>query len=164
MTLCLGPVRDCPECGDQLIHQMNRGPHESSSAFGQYMHDRGEKDQRWRQMYWMDVDGAIYKKSTQVLRFVEHKPPSGVLSAGQREVLPLLAKAVQLLVGTGLIHRQSGVFVLRSEHPHETICVEQVKGWPLGETWLPPTTLTGRKAEDFLRGDVIDESPREQAA
>lgn len=163
MTFCTRPQKNCPECGDELIHLANRGPHESSSAFGQYVHDRGESDKRWREMFWMDIDGAVRKNRTRVLRIFEHKPMSGVLSTGQKEVLPLLAKSLQLLASTGLIHPQSGVFVLRSDHPHDLMHVEQVKGWAYTATW-PPIVLSGDLLHAFLCGDVIDDSTHGQAA
>ena len=161
MRLCSRPVPNCPECGDNLIHLSNRGPHESSSAFGQYIHDRGEQDRRWREMFWMDIDGAIRKNKTRVLRIFEHKPHAGVLSKGQKEVLPLLAKALQLLASTGLVHRQSGVFVLYSDHPHDRVLVVQQKGWPQVQTWRP-IELSGQVLEDFLCGEVIDDTDFEK--
>lgn len=163
MTFCSRPQKNCPECGDEMIHLANRGPHESSSAFGQYVHDRGEVDKRWREMFWMDIDGAVRKNRTRVLRIFEHKPMAGALSTGQKEVLPLLAKALQLLASTGLIHPQSGVFVLRSDHPHELMQVQQIKGWQYAETW-PLTTMSGDLLHDFLCGEVIDESAQDEAA
>lgn len=158
MTICSRPVRGCPDCGDALIHQFDRGPHESSSAFGQYIHDRGEVDRVWREMFWMDIDGAIYKKRTTVLRIIEHKPHLGALSAGQREVLPHLAKALQLLAATGLVHSQSGVFVLYSDHPHDSALVHQVAGWQRTQV-MPPTALAGELLDKFLQGEVIELEP-----
>lgn len=158
--------RDCPDCGDALIHLNNRGPHESSSAFGQFMHDNGERERAWREMYWMDVDGIIFKSRTSMLRIIEHKPHIGSLSAGQKVVLPLLAKMVQMLASTGLVHAQSGVFVLNSDPPHDEILVTQVKGWP--SIAIPrPINLSGSNLEDFLCGEPVNlaiEPPSQRAA
>ncbi len=151
--ICSRPVDGCTECGDTLIHQSNRGPHESSSAFGQYVHDRIGLE-----MFWLDIDGASYKLKTKVLRIIEHKPQGSVLSKGQKEVLPLLAKSIQLLASTGLVHEQSGVFVVRSDHPHDSGVVEQIEGWKSRAIW-PTQDMDGQLWKDFLRGEVIDFNP-----
>lgn len=145
----------CPECGDKLIHLVNRGQHESSSSFGQFIHDLGETLRGpWLQMFWMDVDGAIYKKKTSILRIVEHKPHLGTLSKGQTEVLPLLAKGIQLLTATRLLHPQSGVFVINADPPYDEILVTQQKGWPLVPVWQP-VKLVGHLRDAFLRGEEV---------
>lgn len=158
MIPCSRPVTGCPDCGDTLIHQTNRQEHESSSEFGQHMHDRGESDPIWRQMYWLDVDGAIFKKKTGVLRIIEHKNRGGAIRGSQEEVLPLLAKAVQLLVATKQIHVQSGVFVAYSNHPHDSAAVRQVKGWGPGnrgsQHW-PEVELVGAEWDKFLLGELL---------
>src|SRR5262245_14952791 len=125
MIPCSRPVVGCPDCGDTLIHQSNRQDDESSSEFGQYMHDRGEQDRRWREHYWLDIDGVIYKKRSRVLRIIEHKNRGGGIRPSQETVLPLLAKALQLLIATKLIHEQSGVFVAYSNHPHHSALVKR---------------------------------------
>lgn len=149
MSICSRPYPNCSECGDVLIHQSNRGPHESSSAFGQYVHDR-----LGNEMYWLDVDGVIYKKKTQILRIIEHKPHLGRPSDSQKYVLPLIAKAVQLLSATGLIHKQSGVFYVFSDHPHEVVLVEQVKGWSLRSV-MAARQMSGTEWRSFLLGEEI---------
>lgn len=159
MSVCSRPHRNCRECGDVVIHQSNRGPHESSSAFGQFVHDKLRNE-----MYWLDVDGISYKKKTRMLRVIEHKPRHGNLSDGQKEVLPLLAKAIQILAATRLIHRDSGVFLVQSDHPHDVVFVSQIVGW--GGSWSSRNQIewsremTGREWLDFLRGEVLDPWPR----
>lgn len=156
MSACARPIASCPECGDSLIHQTNRGPHESSSAFGQYIHDRGEYDRgEWARMFWMDIDGAIFKQRTGVLRIIEHKPVGGGLSSGQKEVLPLLAKALQLLAATGLVHPQSGVFVIHSDHPHDRALIAQISGWKFVKV-SSEFELAGDLLDSFLRGEEMD--------
>lgn len=157
---CTRPVPQCPDCGDALIHQSNRGPNESSSAFGQFVHDNVGIE-----MFWLDVDGVSFKNKTLMLRMVEHKPRGGSLSKSQQTVLPLLAKSVQLLAATGLVHDQSGVFVIYSDHPHDSALVEQVRGWRSREVW-PKREMSGRMWHDFIKGEVIEfgDIPREGAA
>jgi hypothetical protein len=136
--ICSRPHPNCTECGDTLIHQFNRGPHESSSAFGQFVHDRIGIE-----MYWADVDGTIYKKRTKALRVIEHKRSDEKLSNGQREILPLLAKGLQLLAATGLIHEQSGVYIVRSDHPHAAAgSSKSLGGNPgkCGRSWSSPAS------------------------
>jgi hypothetical protein len=43
------------------------------------------------------------------------QPIGGQPSDGQGEILPLLAKCIQLLAATGLVHEQSGVFIVYSD-------------------------------------------------
>lgn len=149
---CSRPIGNCPDCGDTLIHLSNRGKDESSSEFGQFVHDHISIE-----MFWLDVDGVSFKRKTSILRIIEHKPRRGSLSNGQREVLPLLAKALQLLAGTGLIHEQSGVFVVYSDHPHDTADVEQIPGWKSRLTW-PKREITEDRWHDFIKGEVITDS------
>lgn len=164
MIPCSRPVTGCPDCGDALIHQSNRQEHESSSEFGQYMHDRGEMDSRWRQMYWLDVDGIVYKKRTKVLRIIEHKNRSGDIRDSQETVLPLLAKSVQLLIATQVIHPQSGVFVAYSDHPHDSALVQRVDGWsPRPKDRWTRVELRGSQWDDFLLGELMGSSGSEAA-
>lgn len=169
MIPCSRPMPGCDDCGDVMIHQCNRQEHESSSEFGQYIHDRGcrecggdQYEKRWTEMYWLDVDGAIYKKKTKILRVIEHKNRGGSLRPSQREVLPYLAKAVQLIAATGLIHRQSGVFVVYSNHPHDTAKVEQIKGWTARHV-MPTREIAGDELTDFLCGEITDPISKEAA-
>jgi hypothetical protein len=96
----------CPDCRDRLIHLVNRGPDESSSALGQWVHDRLPHT-----MNAVDADLAIHARSTRIFRHVEHKLPGQELSAAQREILPLYAEAVADLVARGRLARESGAFV-----------------------------------------------------
>lgn len=142
--------RSCPDCGDRLIHQSKRGPGESSSAFGQFVHDK-----IGRVMYWADIDGAALRNKTKVLRIIEHKPPNGNPSESQKAILPLLAKAIQLLASTGLVHEQSGVFVVRSEHPHDKAQIWQIEGWA-GRGKGLRTVLSGDLFRHFIEGEILD--------
>ena len=100
--------RRCPSCNDLLIHQAARRGDESSSVFGQFIHDQFPNE-----FYWLDIDGVIYKRTTKILRVVEHKPASGRgLSSSQRTVLPILASMLGVSRSCRLLHPESGVFVV----------------------------------------------------
>jgi hypothetical protein len=146
--------RQCPECGDRLIHQLNRGPHESSSAFGQYVHDHIDKG-----VYWADVDGVIYKVGTRVLRVIEHKTRSGNLSKGQEAILPLLGMGIRSLAANELVHPQSGVYVVQSSPPFDTASVQQHRHWR-GYPDGPPVEMRGDRWARFLAGEVDDDGMR----
>jgi len=108
----------CPDCGDRMLHLRNRGPHESSSAIGQYVHD----------VYpitfdAVDSDLTLSARSTRVLRHIEHKFPGQQISNSQRRVLPLIAEGITSLVARGRLHRESGVFLVIWEVEPETPAV-----------------------------------------
>lgn len=113
----------CPECNDRLIHQTNRGPNESSSAFGQFIHDAFPNS-----FWWIDVDGMIYKKATRILRVIEHKPVGGQLRPSQQFLLPMIATCIRILIALRLVHEQSGVFLVRSDPPFRSGHVQQIDG------------------------------------
>jgi hypothetical protein len=95
----------CVDCGDRMIHLLNRGPDESSSALGQFVHDELP-----RVMNAVDTDLALHARSTKIFRHIEHKIPGQDLSRAQRDVLPLYAEAVAALVARGRLGQQSGAF------------------------------------------------------
>lgn len=146
----------CADCGDRLIHQTRRGHNESSSAYGQHIHDDHPND-----FFWLDVDGGIYKNATRVLRFVEHKFPGGNLSKGQRTVLPLLARAVESLVVSGDVHPQSGVFVVTAEPPWgESHITRVTASTSSGVAYR----VAGTALRQFETGHVVDGDDVERAA
>ena len=83
----------CELCGDRMIHQENRGWHESSSAFGQFVH--GEFPTK---VWFGDIDGYVLRRKDcegpGCLRLLEVKKPGGRPSTGQDNLLPVLASAV----------------------------------------------------------------------
>lgn len=115
------PHASCVECGGKLIHQDSKKSDESSSALGQHVHDSYPTT-----FYFMDIDAAIYKRATRILRIVEHKNPDQVVRPSQRAVLPMLSLAVQGMVQANLVHPESGVFVLWSEGSFDTASVSRV--------------------------------------
>lgn len=127
----------CPGCGDTLIHQGNRGPNESSSAFGQWVHDHVGRD-----MWWSDFDGVGYARRTHILRVFEHKAVGHALSPGQRTILPLIAMGVQSVAAArpDLIAPGSGVYQVNADPPYEQSTAAQIQGWP-GLPVMPPVEL-----------------------
>lgn len=103
------PPHECETCGDRLIHQFARGPRESSSAFGQWVFDRVG-----RVLDFVDLDGVAYRRSTKVLYFLEEKH-GGSLSPSQRVVLPILERAVELLIADGAIDPRSSVIEVHGD-------------------------------------------------
>lgn len=141
----------CPGCGDNLIHQSNRGKHESSSAFGQHVHNHVPDD-----LYYADIDGAVFKVDTRVLRIIEHKPSHGELSSGQKAILPLLGLGIRSLAANELVHPQSGVYVVHSEPPFGTASVQRYRHWR-GYGDEPPVEMTGERWVRFLAGELDDD-------
>jgi len=140
----------CPECQDRLIHQSKRGSDESSSAFGQWIHD-----DLTREMFTPDIDTVVYKARTRILRVIEHKPRGMPLRRSQETVLPLLAKAIQLLAATRLVHPESGVFMVQADPPFESARVRQIDGWTRNSQ--PQSyEITGTKWISFMEGEVVD--------
>lgn len=140
--------RQCPDCGDRLIHQLNRGPHESSSAFGQYVHDHVDKG-----VYWADIDGVIYKVDTRVLRIIEHKTRDGSLSKGQESILPLLGMGIRSLAANELVHPQSGIYVVQSDPPFTVGRVHRHRHWHRYRD-EPAVEMRGDRWARFLAGEV----------
>ena len=97
MTLPHGAEVFC-ECGDRLIHQHNRGAHESSSLLGDYIHRCFPQT-----FYYMDADMVFYKSRDRRLLFAEHKFPGQILKPSQQCLLPLMGRLIQLGVDNGLL-------------------------------------------------------------
>ncbi len=136
------PIQRCvnPDCWQLLIHRGKRSQHESSSYFGQIVHNICDK-----QMAAIDIDLCIWRRSKRLLRFIEHKSPGQRLDrgSGQREVLELLAGIIEHLktcpsaVDAFRLRADSGVFRVDGD-PHEA-------------NWLGPATII-----NLLPGSVDD--------
>lgn len=87
-----------------------------------------------------------------IARVIEHKHPGRPLKDSQKDVLELVAKSVQLLSATRLVHPHSGVFVVRSELPHESGVVERIDGWQPRKT-VPKVELLEERWREFLTGE-----------
>lgn len=134
--------QDCPACGGPLIHQHQRGRHESSSAYGQHIHDDYPVE-----FDAIDLDLVIRKSTTKIVRLIEHKPDNRALSAAQERVLPLLAKGVDHLIVSGLVDRESGVFVVASAPPFREAFVRRIQP----RRWLSETAPWS----EWLEGDRL---------
>lgn len=137
----------CDATAQHLIHSERRGPHESSSELGQYVHDNFP-----REFNFVDIDAAVHKRRTAVLRILEHKLPGQDLSPAQWDVLPLLAIALELLGSTGGVARTSGVFRTAGYSPFKELEVTRIR--PDGSL-SKPVVLTGPQLRDFLSGEVL---------
>ena len=152
---------NCPSCGDRLIHQVARGADESSSAYGQHIHDAYPKT-----FHWADIDGVIYKLSTGIMRVIEHKPVGGTLRPSQRAILPLIAGCIDILIDQEVVHRESGVFVVNSDYPYDTALVRRYVRSPDDGKYRPgalrdAVRLNGTDLEAFETGE---EMPRHKLA
>lgn len=143
----------CQTCGARLVHQSSKNPHESSSALGQHVHDAYAKT-----FFFADIDGAIYKRSTGILRIVEHKHPGQEIRPSQKTLLPLLSVAVQGLVDAQLVHPESGVFAMWASEPFESAAVTRVRPGAPVSTWATPKTasvLPHGTLRAFLTGELL---------
>lgn len=145
--------QSCASCGDRLVHQTSKSAHESSSALGQYVHDNYAKD-----FYYADIDAAVYKRATGVLRIIEHKHTGQSIRPSQKSILPLLSIAVQGLVQAGLVHPESGVFTMYASDPFDIAAVKRVSSGAKSADWASTdgaALLTGSLLTAFLTGQVI---------
>ena len=140
----------CEHCGDDLIHQTNRGMNESSSAFGQHIHDNYETT-----FWWIDIDGIIYKKTTHIFRVIENKSRDGNLRPSQKYILPLLATIIMMLIYLNILHKESGVFLVKSDKPFDTGEIIQILpgiSYHSGES----IEMDKDKFDLFKSGEILD--------
>jgi len=114
--------KSCADCGDRLIHLVNRGSDESSSPIGQHVHDNLPNT-----FFWMDSDATVYKLKTKIWRQVEHKFDGQELSKSQETMLPMMARMVQSEVKAGNLDDASGVFVLWTDQQFTAATVCRVR-------------------------------------
>jgi hypothetical protein len=112
-------VQRCKVCDKLLIHKGSRQRHESSSYFGQIIHNLLPA-----KFSFVDIDAALYRRSVRLLRFFEHKSPGQHHKYAQLELLQLLARTIEHIKRCpearkefGL-HPQSGVYLVEGD-PHE---------------------------------------------
>lgn len=147
------PNQSCESCGDRLIHQTSKSAHESSSALGQYVHDNYAKD-----FYYADIDAAVYKRATGVLRIIEHKHVGQSIRPSQKSILPLLSISVQGLVEAGLVHPESGVFTMWASDPFDVAAVQRVSPGATAADWASTdgaAILTESLLTAFLTGQLL---------
>lgn len=100
-----------------------RDPSRSSSELGQMV-----KETLPRTMFFMDVDGVVYKKATRILRVIEQKQPGQQLKPSQETIFPMFARMIAREIEDGLLDSQSGVFVMVAMAPFESAFVYQIGG------------------------------------
>lgn len=132
----------CPHCNAEF--DMPRDPNISHSAFGQWI-----KDNIPNTFFWADVDGISYKRATRILRVIEEKQPGQELKDSQKKILPLLAKGIDYLISLGIVHEQSGVFIIHTESPYITATVSQIYD---SGTEGPKFTIQRDELKSFIAG------------
>lgn len=141
-----GAVHTCERCGDRLIHQRFRSPNESSSSFGQFIHDSFPND-----FFRCDDDEAThYKLATKIWRDIEHKFDGQVRSRGQVVTMQKRALAIRELIALHLVHPDSGSFVVWSDPPFASGSVSKVD--PTNGSLFAPVELEAEKWVRFLTG------------
>lgn len=138
MARCPNKQR-CSVCAQLLIHKGSRSYHESSSYFGQIIYNLLPHE-----FTWIDIDGALYRRSIRLLRIFEHKSPGQHRKGAQQELLELLAKIVEHIKNCPdaqqkfRLHELSGAYLIEGD-PHE--------GNQLGPSIV--TRLSDGKSQDF---------------
>jgi len=114
-----------------MIHQLHRKSNESASAYLQHL-----REDRPHTFTVCDSDGWIFKRATNIARYVEHKPRGGRLQRTTREILQLQQQLLLRAARVGTVHPQSGVFVVYADPPFTSAYVEWIDpfGCPVG-TW-----------------------------
>lgn len=102
----------CPDCGIPTIHQDKRGRDESSSAWGQHIHNDYP-----RNFNLVDIDGVIHKRKTKVFRIIEVKKYDQSLHDSQIVIFKILSECVDTAIKSGTLHPCSGIFKLEIEEP-----------------------------------------------
>lgn len=151
----------CPACGDRMIHQTKRGPDESSSAFGQFLHDRLP-----RQFNVVDDDADLYlglyglnahARSTGILRKLEHKFSDQDLSRSQKEMLPLYAAMFYYGCAYRVLQPGSGVWIVTADEPFDSAMIQRVLWSPPSSTsWDEPIRLEGSDWHNFCMARPIE--------
>lgn len=118
-----------------------RDPNVSNSDLGQWIHDNLPVT-----MFFIDLDGVVYKKKTGILRIIEQKQPGQALKPSQRVILSFFATAVDLLIAQNIIGKRSGVWVLWGEPPYASVTIQKI---PSSEQH----TLTHQQFIQFVSGE-----------
>lgn len=96
-----------------MLHRGVRSQHESSSHFGQIVHNIMPV-----QFTFIDVDAAIYRERIGLLRIIEHKSPGQHQHERQRQLLEHLALVIEDARPHFDMHADSGVFLVEGD-PHQ---------------------------------------------
>lgn len=113
------PIQRCKVCDELLIHRGKRSMYESASYLGQIVFNLLPHE-----FTWIDIDGALYRRSIRLLRFFEHKSPGQHRKQAQRELLELLSRMIEHIKncpdakGHFFLHERSGAYLIEGD-PHE---------------------------------------------
>ena len=140
----------CPTCKDVLIHQNNRGLNESSSGFGQHIHDE------YPCIFDVcDTDMIVHKSQYRLLRWIEQKPVDQDVRPSQRRILPFFAMMIKLLANQfRKLDPQSGVFIVWSNPPYSVASIAQVLArwtYEIG----PIETFDSERFTKFKTGELL---------
>lgn len=113
------PSTDCEQCGEKMIHLVNRKGHESASGLGQIVHD-------WlpRKFAFADLDGVIERTrgGKKLIREIEQKQAGHKFEGPQRAILKAKAEMYEALKSTGFtfsdgstLAPESGVYLIRAD-------------------------------------------------
>lgn len=152
----------CRWCGDMLIHQYHRKAHESSSAFGQWLHRRITADTSFTDVDMQMADDAflddeihqIHFSPREIQRFIvlEHKKPGTSLSEAQRNILPVWRRLIALGIADRHISSKSGLYVVESGPPWQRFGLTHYAETPSGVTHEIGMDLDERQMVRFAGG------------
>lgn len=125
------------ECGGRLVH-LNRGPDESTTSIGQYVHNVLPRD-----FNFVDTDAIVHARASRLLRYIEHKPIGGELSRSQREILPIMAAALDAA--------GHNAYLMHADPPYHRATVARVWPDPTRLRLSRPRVLVGEDLDLFLR-------------
>lgn len=120
MNFCFaGGKLTCPACSDRLVHQHRRGIHESTSRFGQFVHDNVA---RTFDLFDVDEVWNYGKKSRSVVRQIEIKREGQQLRASQERWIRQMDTAIRGIKG---VNPGSGYYIVTHDDAMTRFTVER---------------------------------------
>lgn len=154
--------RACPDCNDMLIHQYYRKAHESSSAFGQWLHRRITGDTSFVDVDMQFADDSFLADQIHRLHFaphetqrfvvLEHKKPGDHLTEAQRNIMPVWRRLITLGIHDGLISSRSGLYTVEAGPPWTSFGVTHYAEDMRGSTHEITMPFTEREMVSFCGG------------
>lgn len=129
------------------MHWEPRGPDESTSSFGQWIHDKLPNtfwlvDDDIRPNHW-----SIRKLKSRIYREIEHKWRGQPVKPSEQDVMVLRAIGIQHLIAEGYISPFSGAFVFWSDAPFISAVAEKVAA---DGSYGLPIRLHGEQVKQFV--------------
>ena len=100
---------------------------------------------------WNDIDGALYRRETKLLRFFEHKSPGQKKEFAQFELLGLISRIVEHVKGCQEAQRPS----INQIKLHEYSGVYLIESDPTENNQLGPSKVT--RLHDDQKKTFVDE-------